>query len=138
MRRRPRRPALGDYGLPSQVAWVLAGESQVTGLALAFGAIGISSEAGYGGVGPNFLPWLASWVALYKDVRELEQLPARIETLENEIAPPTINLRMKDPECDLDYVPAAGRKAVIEHAVCNCIAFGSKNSALVIARGTLA
>ena len=32
----------------------------VTGLALAFGAIGISSEAGYGGVGPNFLPWLVS------------------------------------------------------------------------------
>ncbi|WP_431276815.1 tripartite tricarboxylate transporter TctB family protein [Variovorax ureilyticus] len=32
----------------------------VTGLALAYGAIGISSEAGYGGVGPNFLPWLVS------------------------------------------------------------------------------
>jgi putative tricarboxylic transport membrane protein len=34
----------------------------LTGLALAFGAIGISSEAGYGGVGPNFLPWLVSGV----------------------------------------------------------------------------
>ncbi len=34
----------------------------LTGLALAFGAIGISSEAGYGGVGPNFLPWLVSVV----------------------------------------------------------------------------
>ncbi|MFS2034463.1 tripartite tricarboxylate transporter TctB family protein [Polaromonas sp. CT11-55] len=32
----------------------------LTGLALAFGAISISSEAGYGGVGPNFLPWLVS------------------------------------------------------------------------------
>ena len=32
----------------------------LTGLALAAGAIGISSEAGYGGVGPNFLPWLVS------------------------------------------------------------------------------
>ena len=32
----------------------------LTGLALAFGAIGISSTAGYGGVGPNFLPWLVS------------------------------------------------------------------------------
>jgi len=31
-----------------------------TALGLAFGAIGISSEAGYGGVGPNFLPWLTS------------------------------------------------------------------------------
>lgn len=34
----------------------------LTGLALAFGAIGISSEAGYGGVGPNFLPWLVAIV----------------------------------------------------------------------------
>ena len=30
--------------------------------ALAFGALSISSEAGYGGVGPNFLPWLVSIV----------------------------------------------------------------------------
>jgi 3-oxoacyl-[acyl-carrier-protein] synthase II len=46
--------------------------------------------------------------------------------------PPTINLENPDPECDLDYVPEAGRHAEIEHAVCNCIAFGSKNSALVL------
>jgi 3-oxoacyl-[acyl-carrier-protein] synthase II len=46
--------------------------------------------------------------------------------------PPTINLDQPDPECDLDYVPQAGRKHQISHAVCNCIAFGSKNSALVL------
>jgi 3-oxoacyl-[acyl-carrier-protein] synthase II len=46
--------------------------------------------------------------------------------------PPTINLDMPDPECDLDYIPEAGRRAKIEHAICNCIAFGSKNSALVL------
>jgi 3-oxoacyl-[acyl-carrier-protein] synthase II len=46
--------------------------------------------------------------------------------------PPTLNLEHPDPECDLDYVPCAGRNAEIEHAVCNCIAFGSKNSALVL------
>jgi 3-oxoacyl-[acyl-carrier-protein] synthase II len=46
--------------------------------------------------------------------------------------PPTINLDNPDPECDLDYVPECGRKVSIEHAVCNCIAFGSKNSALVL------
>jgi putative tricarboxylic transport membrane protein len=34
----------------------------LTGLALAFGAISISSTAGYSGVGPNFLPWLVSIV----------------------------------------------------------------------------
>jgi 3-oxoacyl-[acyl-carrier-protein] synthase II len=46
--------------------------------------------------------------------------------------PPTINLENPDPECDLDYVPDSGRKKNIKHAVCNCIAFGSKNSALVL------
>lgn len=45
---------------------------------------------------------------------------------------PTINLENPDPECDLDYVPRPGRKKTIEHAVCNCIAFGSKNSALLL------
>ncbi len=30
----------------------------LTGLGLAVGALDISSNAGYGGVGPNFLPWL--------------------------------------------------------------------------------
>jgi len=48
--------------------------------------------------------------------------------------PPTINLESPDPECDLDYVPQPGRRAQIEHAVCNCIAFGSKNSALALRR----
>ncbi len=48
--------------------------------------------------------------------------------------PPTINIEKPDPDCDLDYVPAPGRGAAIEHAICNCIAFGSKNSALVLRR----
>jgi 3-oxoacyl-[acyl-carrier-protein] synthase II len=50
------------------------------------------------------------------------------------ILPPTINLDQPDPVCDLDYIPDLGRRAEIEHAVCNTIAFGSKNSALVLRR----
>jgi 3-oxoacyl-[acyl-carrier-protein] synthase II len=49
--------------------------------------------------------------------------------------PPTINLETPAPDCDLDYVPEAGRKHEIEYALCNCIAFGSKNSALVLKNG---
>lgn len=36
----------------------------LTGLALAAGALTIPSEAGYGGVGPNFLPWVVAAVLL--------------------------------------------------------------------------
>ena len=50
------------------------------------------------------------------------------------VAPPTINVDEPDPECDLDYIPDGGRRLAIEHAVANCIAFGSKNSALVLSR----
>jgi len=57
---------------------------------------------------------------------------ATIVAMQNGQIPPTVNLESQDPECDLDYVPDIGRKKTIEHAVCNCIAFGSKNSALVL------
>ena len=57
---------------------------------------------------------------------------ATLIAMENQQLPPTINIEQPDPDCDLDYVPKAGRKKPIEHAVCNCIAFGSKNSALVL------
>ena len=46
--------------------------------------------------------------------------------------PPTINQSDPDPACDLDFVPNRGRPAEIEAALCNCLGFGSKNSALVI------
>lgn len=45
---------------------------------------------------------------------------------------PTINLDEPDPDCDLDYVPNFARNAEVTTALCNCIGFGSKNSALVL------
>lgn len=59
---------------------------------------------------------------------------ATLIAMQHNLLPPTINLEKPDPDCDLDYVPEPGRKAEIEHAICNCIAFGSKNSALVLRR----
>jgi 3-oxoacyl-[acyl-carrier-protein] synthase II len=46
--------------------------------------------------------------------------------------PPTINQRESDPECDMDFIPNAGRPAVPRAALCNCLGFGSKNSAIVL------
>ncbi|HTI39530.1 MAG TPA: beta-ketoacyl-[acyl-carrier-protein] synthase family protein [Vicinamibacterales bacterium] len=48
--------------------------------------------------------------------------------------PPTINHRDPDPECDLDVIPNDGRAAHVEAALCNCLGFGSKNSAIVLGR----
>jgi 3-oxoacyl-[acyl-carrier-protein] synthase II len=59
-------------------------------------------------------------------------LAATLIAMEHGKLPPTINLDAPDPECDLDYVPDIGRKAQIERAICNCVGFGSKNSALVL------
>jgi 3-oxoacyl-[acyl-carrier-protein] synthase II len=49
--------------------------------------------------------------------------------------PPTINYENPDPECDLDYIPNHAIAKPVDVSLCNCIGFGSKNSALVIARG---
>jgi len=56
---------------------------------------------------------------------------ATLMAMKHNYAPPTINVENSDPECDLDYVPNSGRSVEINTALCNCIAFGSKNSALV-------
>ena len=45
---------------------------------------------------------------------------------------PSVNLDDPDPECDLDYCPGERRPASPRLILCNCIAFGSKNSALAI------
>lgn len=47
---------------------------------------------------------------------------------------PTINYENPDPACDLDYVPNAGRPRDVDVAMSNCIAFGSKNAAIVLGR----
>jgi 3-oxoacyl-[acyl-carrier-protein] synthase II len=48
--------------------------------------------------------------------------------------PPTINQFEPDPECDMDFIRNEGRDAQPAAALCNCLGFGSKNSALVLGR----
>ncbi len=59
---------------------------------------------------------------------------ATLLAMRDGVLPPTLNLEASDPDCDLDYVPDVGRRMQIDCAVANCIAFGSKNSALVLRR----
>jgi 3-oxoacyl-[acyl-carrier-protein] synthase II len=50
------------------------------------------------------------------------------------VLPPTINLDVADPACDMDFIPNTPRQAEVDAALCNCLGFGSKNSALVLGR----
>ena len=62
-------------------------------------------------------------------------LAATLLGMRDGFLPPTINLESPDPACDLDYIANQARSASIEHALCNTIGFGSKNSALVVSNG---
>lgn len=55
--------------------------------------------------------------------------------LDRGFLPPTINVDDLDPACDMDVLPNVGRAARVEAALCNCLGFGSKNSAVVLAGG---
>ena len=57
---------------------------------------------------------------------------ATLLAMRDRFLPPTINYEVPDPQCDLDYVPNEARPGAPRAALCNCIGFGSKNSALVL------
>lgn len=51
--------------------------------------------------------------------------------IQDQIAPPTINLDNQDPECDLDYIPKEAREMKITTALSNSFGFGGTNGSLV-------
>jgi len=59
-----------------------------------------------------------------------------ILALRDQILPPTINLETPDQECDLDYVPNAARKALLNIALSNSFGFGGTNGSLIFHRWT--
>lgn len=56
---------------------------------------------------------------------------ASIKALGDSFIPPTIGLKVKDPECDLDYVPNVGRQAELKYVMSNSLGFGGHNATLV-------
>ena len=53
-----------------------------------------------------------------------------LKSMEEGLIPPTINLRQRDPECDLDYVTET-RKSEIGYALSHSFGFGGVNAVLV-------
>jgi len=51
--------------------------------------------------------------------------------IRDQVAPPTINLDVPDPECDLDYVPHTAREMKINVALSNSFGFGGTNGSLI-------
>jgi 3-oxoacyl-[acyl-carrier-protein] synthase II len=54
--------------------------------------------------------------------------------LRDSVAPPTINYRTPDPDCDLDYVPNTARQMKIEVSLSNSFGFGGTNGSLIFRR----
>ncbi len=55
-------------------------------------------------------------------------------SLRDQIAPPTINYKTPDPECDLDYVPNEAREISADYVASNSFGFGGQNVTLIFGR----
>jgi len=54
-----------------------------------------------------------------------------ILVIKNSIIPPTINLDVPDPECDLNYTPKIAISKNVDYAITNTFGFGGHNSTLL-------
>jgi 3-oxoacyl-[acyl-carrier-protein] synthase II len=58
--------------------------------------------------------------------------------LASQTIPPTAHLDVRDPDCDLDYVPGVGRRAPLRVALAHAFAFGGQNVVIALRRPALA
>lgn len=57
---------------------------------------------------------------------------ACIKALQEGFIPPTIGYKVKDEECDLDYVPNVGREADLKYTLSNSLGFGGHNASIIL------
>ena len=62
------------------------------------------------------------------------EIAASVLAMEHNVVPPTANLHVPDPECDLDYVPLVARKHVTDAVLTVGSGFGGFQSAMVLGR----
>ncbi|MFI2735812.1 beta-ketoacyl-[acyl-carrier-protein] synthase family protein [Streptomyces sp. NPDC018711] len=62
------------------------------------------------------------------------EIAATVLAIENDLVPPTANLREADPDCDLDYVPLEARPHRIDTALTVGSGFGGFQSAMILGR----
>ena len=55
-----------------------------------------------------------------------------IRSLQDQVIPPTINYKVPDPECDLDYVIEGKRSQSLRNVMSNSFAFGGSNAVLIV------
>jgi 3-oxoacyl-[acyl-carrier-protein] synthase II len=55
-----------------------------------------------------------------------------VKALQEGYVPPTIGYKVKDEDCDLDYVPNIGRKAEVNYTLSNSLGFGGHNASLLL------
>jgi len=57
-----------------------------------------------------------------------------ILAIRDQILPATMNLKIPDPQCDLDYVPNKPRKATVCITMSNSFGFGGQNDTIIIGK----
>jgi 3-oxoacyl-[acyl-carrier-protein] synthase II len=62
------------------------------------------------------------------------ELVTTVLAVRDQIAPPTINYHVPDPDCDLNYVPNVPAVTRIRAAISNSFGFGGHNDCLVVRR----
>jgi 3-oxoacyl-[acyl-carrier-protein] synthase II len=124
LREAKEKPEAIDYLQYHGTATQLNDRVETTAVKLAFG------EAARGLVGSS----VKSMIGHPQGACGAASLATVLLAMRDGYAPPTINLLEQAAECDLDYVANVGRAMEIKKAMVNTIAFGSKNSALVVRR----